>query len=157
MSEISLGADAPGQWSILTDAERAASILTPDQCMIEADGKSAWFIRGCLSVPIQHTDEEFTWGVWCSLSAKSHDEISQHWDDPERIHLGPHFGWLSTAIPHYPDTMFMKTMVHHQAPGLRPLIILEPTDHPLSVDQREGISSKRMKAIVESAFHDFDE
>ena len=37
--------------------------------------------------------------------------------------------------------------------GQRPLITLEPTDHPLAVEQREGITMARVQEIAEAAFH----
>ena len=60
---------------------------------------------------------------------------------------------LSAALRGYPDTENLKTMVHPREPGLRPLIELEPTDHPLAVEQREGISQDRLAQIVEDWLH----
>src|SRR5215831_8075762 len=44
----------------------------------------------------------------------------------------------STKVPGYPDTAFLKTMVHQREVGVRPSVELEPTDRPLAVDQRDG-------------------
>jgi hypothetical protein len=38
----------------------------------------------------------------------------------------------------------LKTMVHTQPVGVRPSIELEPTDHPLAIEQREGITVARV-------------
>lgn len=59
------------------------------------------------------------------------------------------FGWLSTDIPCYPDTINLKTIVHMKEVGLCPIIELEPTNHLLAVEQREGISLERIKEIAE--------
>ncbi|MGG0791910.1 DUF2199 domain-containing protein [Peribacillus simplex] len=40
-------------------------------------------------------------------------------------------------------------MVHTRPIGLRPSIELEPTNHPLSLEQREGLGFKRIKQIAE--------
>jgi hypothetical protein len=37
--------------------------------------------------------------------------------------------------------------------GERPLLELEPTDHPLAVHQREGIPFERLREIVAGAMH----
>jgi hypothetical protein len=50
------------------------------------------------------------------------------------------FGWFSNQVPGYPDTLNLKCDVSPRDDGMRPLITLEPTDHPLAVQQREGIS-----------------
>jgi hypothetical protein len=37
--------------------------------------------------------------------------------------------------------------------GQRPLVELEPTEHPLAVEQRQGISMQRVQAIAEALLH----
>ncbi|MFF0296871.1 hypothetical protein ACFYS8_16970 [Kitasatospora sp. NPDC004615] len=37
--------------------------------------------------------------------------------------------------------------------GQRPLIELEPTDHPLTVEQRAGITRDRVREIAEAVLH----
>jgi|SRR6516165_585556 hypothetical protein len=152
-NEISFGADAPVQWALISDQERAKSELGGEQCVIEADGQRQFFIRACLEVPIKGTARTFTWGVWISLSEKSFLEMSEHWDDPGRTRRGPYFGWLCTKIPEYPDTVFLKTTVHQRAVGQRPIVELEETDHPLSVDQRSGVDALRMQEIISKVLH----
>jgi hypothetical protein len=64
------------------------------------------------------------------------------------------FGWLSTSIPCYSEvTMHLKTMVHTRKLGIRPYIELEQNEHPLSVEQRNGISIKRVQEIAEYLLH----
>jgi hypothetical protein len=41
----------------------------------------------------------------------------------------------------------LNTQVHLRGGNLRPRIELEPTDHPLAVEQREGISFARVEEI----------
>jgi hypothetical protein len=66
----------------------------------------------------------------------------------------PMFGWLMAALPTYePSTLSLKTMVHTRPLGLRPLVELEPTDHPLAVEQREGITLARVQQIAEQLLH----
>jgi hypothetical protein len=153
VAEISFGADAPVQWNLISDEERAKSELSPEVCVIEADGQRHFFVRACLDIPIAGTDRAFTWGVWVSLSEKSFLEMSVHWEDPSRTSLGPYFGWLCTKILEYPDTVFLKTMVHQRAVGQRPTVKLEKTDHLLSVDHHNGIDPARMQQIISTLLH----
>jgi len=69
----------------------------------------------------------------------------------------PFFGWLNTALPFYGDTLNLKTMVHLRDDGLRPLVIVEPTDHPLAVAQREGISTETVEEMVSALLHPIEE
>jgi hypothetical protein len=157
IESTSFGASAPLQWGLLSDAERARSLLGPEQCEIECDEGKSYYIRACLDIPITGNDRSFTWGVWCSLSEKSYREVSEHWDDAERTSLGPYFGWLCTSIPGYADSAYLKTRVHQRGLGVRPAVELEPTDHPLAVDQRLGIPMERLMAIVTKLLHQSDD
>jgi len=153
LDEISFGADAPMQWDLLTTAERSRSMLSGEQCEIDSKDGRSFFIRAVLEIPIRNTNSSFTWGVWCSLSEKNYIEISEHWCDTNREQLGPYFGWLCTKLPYYPDSMFLKTMVHQRAVGLRPRVELEPSAHPLSVEQRDGIEENRLREIITKLLH----
>lgn len=153
IQDISFGAVAPLQWDLITEEERSQSELTGELCIIQAAGETSFYVRACLDVPIRGTDHSFTWGVWVSLSQRSFGELTEHWEDPARTTLGPYFGWLCTQVPEYPETVFLKTMVHPRAVGERPLVELEATDHPLSVDQASGIELTRMQEIVQNVLH----
>ena len=51
-------------------------------------------------------------------------------------------------LPLYPSTENLKTRVHLRDDGVRPYIELEPTDHPLAVEQRNGITVDRVAEIL---------
>ena len=65
---------------------------------------------------------------------------------------GPFFGWLSNVFPNYPATLNLKTLVHVRA-EVRAAIELEQTDHPLAIEQREGISMDRVREIISRVMH----
>lgn len=153
LAELSLGAEVPEPWLKLSAAEREGSELGAETCIIRADGETHRFVRAILDVPIAGTEAEFSWGVWVSLSEQSFAEVEAHWTDPTRVQLGPHFAWLCTRVPGYPDTLFLKTNVCQRPVGMRPLVTLEPTDHPLAVHQREGIAPEELRRIVVEELH----
>lgn len=148
---LDFGADAPLPYENIPAAERAARCdLTSDLCVI--DGQE-FFIRGCLEIPIVNGDRPFTWGVWVSLSPRSFQRLGEIWDTPGREAEPPFFGWLCTALPLYPETLLLKTNVHTRPLGQRPFIELEPTDHPLAVEQRRGIALARVREMVAQLLH----
>lgn len=53
----------------------------------------------------------------------------------------------------YPDTLLLKTHVHTREVGTRPYIELEATEHPLAVEQRNGITGARVREIGELFEH----
>ena len=69
-----------------------------------------------------------------------------NFDTPD---IGPFFGWLSNNISLYDrSTWAMKTMARFQGNGKRPLIELEPCDHPLYLDYSQGITLERAPAVI---------
>lgn len=143
---LSYGAKAPDLWRPQY-AEDADSMLTGDLCSIKGQ---AFFIHGLIEIPVRDTGEIFSWGVWCSLSAPNFARVVEHWQDEDRDQEPAYFGWLSTELSLYGvSTINLKTQVHTRSIGWRPFIELEPTGHPLAVEQREGISAARVAAISE--------
>lgn len=104
--------------------------------------------------PRRPWSSEFEWGVWVSLSQRNFLRMHELWHTPGRENEPPYFGWLSTEIPVYrPSTLSLKTQVHTRPVGERPLIELEPTDHPLAVEQRAGITVARVQEFAELLLH----
>jgi hypothetical protein len=147
---FSYGALAPAYWDEnMKDGER--TILGGEQCVI---GGEQFYVRARLVLPVLDSPDEFDWGVWVSVSKPSFARICDLWTDPERIKEPPYFGWLATELPIYePTTLNLKTRLQSQAIGVRPTIELEPTDHPLAVEQRTGITMARVQAIAEMLLH----
>jgi hypothetical protein len=132
------------------DEREQRAILASDTCLI--DERHA-FIDGNLELPIIGSDRPFSWDVWVSLSLPNFERVYRLWEQPGREAEPPYFGWLSTRLPGYPETLSLKTMVHTREVGRRPRIELEPTDHPLAVEQREGITMARVQEIAELVLH----
>ena len=119
--------------------------LTSDSCVIAG---RFFFIRGCIDIPIIETDEQFTWGVWVSIKEENFFLWQDHYETTRRSHLGPFFGWLSTQLPVYPETLHLKTMAHLRDEGIRPYIEVEHSEHPLALEQHEGMTLDRALEIV---------
>jgi hypothetical protein len=145
------GPDAPAYYYMIPQEERAKrTLLSPDQCVIDDEH---YFICGNIDIPIIGHDELFSWDVWVSLSEKNFARAHELWTTPGRESEPPYFGWLSSHLPGYPETLALKTNVHTREVGRRPFIQLEPTDHPLAVEQRTGITWDRVQEIAELILH----
>ena len=146
-----LGFDAPLAYHQLTPAERAASgALTSDTCVIAGE---QFYIRGVLDIPVQGMDRSFGYGVWVSLSPANFARYKELFKSADPSAEPAYFGWLCNSLPGYPDTLSLKTNVHLQPVPRRPFIELQATDHPLSLEQREGITVERLRAILEANEH----
>jgi hypothetical protein len=103
--------------------------------------------------PVRGEAKALVWGVWASLSEQSFRAWLETYQQDHRSHVGPFFGWLNAWLKPYPDTVGLKTRVHLRDHGQRPWIELEPTDHPLAVEQRNGISVERVAEIYSIMQH----
>lgn len=83
------------------------------------------------------------------MSKVNFKQTLELWETEGRVHEEPSFGWHSTAIPGYPETLNLKTNIHTRPVGVNPFVELEPTNHPLAIEQREEITLERVREIHE--------
>ncbi|MFD4658879.1 DUF2199 domain-containing protein [Kitasatospora sp. NPDC058444] len=136
---------APDAWDPALEAD-PHSMLSSDQCVIRGEH---FFVKGLIEIPVLGSEDVFSWGVWVSLSRSNFARAAELWETDGRESEEPYFGWLCTWLPVYePDTINLKTHVRTRPVGQRPSIELEPTDHPLAVEQRTGITRDRVREIA---------
>lgn len=138
-----IGMDRPDAWwAVQDDAQEHHVELTPDTCIIDDD----YFIRGVIEIPIIGEREPFGFGVWVTQRRENFYTYVDNFDSDA---IGPFFGWLATEISFYPvATTLLKALAYFRRGGQRPRIQLQPTEHPLSMDQHNGISLARAWEIV---------
>lgn len=146
---LDYGYDHPDYWSESLKGS-VGCFLNSDLCVIE---KRDYFVRGLIEIPILGSERSFRWGVWTSLSKPNLDKMVKLWNDQKLLDEPPYFGWLSNSINFYPQTLNLKANVRSRTIQERPYIVLEPTDHPLSVEQQCGITQERLCEIVEHCSH----
>ena len=130
--------------------QREDIFLTEDLCVI---AEKWFFVRGCIEIPVIGYEDPFIWGVWVSLSENSFMEFQELLEIEERDNFGPYFGWLNASISVYPETENLKTMVYIRNNGIRPYIELEKTDHPLALEQQNGITIERVSELYAAIAH----
>ena len=91
-----------------------------------------------LLIPVEDYVHDFGLGVWLSQSRESFETYMENYDSAG---IGPFFGWFSNSLPFYEEeTLSLKAKAHFQGDNQRPLVELEPVDHPLVKDHKQGIS-----------------
>ncbi|MBK1866533.1 DUF2199 domain-containing protein [Aestuariivirga sp. YIM B02566] len=133
---------SPAYWKDGLDPE--TSRLTSDLCKIEDED---FFLRCLLEIPIRETNVSLGWGVWSSVSRANFDLYVAEYDSDNPS--GPFFGWFSNSLPGYAETLSLKCSLQPQNSGLRPILELEPADHQLAIDQRDGITVERALEFIE--------
>jgi hypothetical protein len=135
----------PDDYFSIPELERAGRIeVDEDTCAI--DGQF-YFLRGTLEIPVIDGSESLVFGAWVSVSKASFDRYLQIKDTEEWQAEASMFGWLRTSIEGYPDTVNLKTDVYARGPEARPAIELQSSDHPLALQQRQGVFMKDLKDI----------
>lgn len=136
--------DAPDYYHGVPEAERGdRAKLDSDLCVVDDEH---YFIRAVCPIPITGTDEQFSWGVWVSLSSENFARYAETFDRDDQSGLGEMFGWLCNSIAGYPSTLHLQTTVVPQDGNQRPLVWINDAhaDHPLYGEQRDGVGRDRL-------------
>lgn len=153
---ISYAADFPDSYACLSDKEREErAVISSDQCIID---KEKYFLRGLIEIPIIGFNECFLWGVWVSIWKEAFDEIDEYWQTCDREKLiGPYKGRINNGLAEYsPSTFNLKCTIRVQPIGSRPLFFIDEPEHPLAIEQRDGISLERVQQIASALIHKND-
>ena len=129
----------PDPYFGIPESEREQRIRsTSDTCVIDV---ADYFIRGVILIPVHGASEAFGVGVWVSQKRENFETYLENFDSPS---IGPFFGWLSNRLSFYEkSTWALKTVAVFQGNNQRPLIEIEPSDHPLYADYSKGITVDR--------------
>ena len=148
----SLGSTAPNfYYSIPEDELEKRTFLTSDTCVIDDEH---FFVRGCLEMTVIGIDEIFSFGAWVSLSKENFEKFEDLYEESNRDKNDPMFGWFSSWVwPFYETEENIKTRIHLRNNGIRPFIELEPSEHPLSVAQQNGITAEQVIEMYEYYVH----
>jgi hypothetical protein len=125
-------------------------VITADQCVI--DGRE-FYLRGRILVPVQGLDAPFVWGVWAEVSPMSFLRANDLWHVQGREQEPVFPGWLNNDLFLFGNTLNLELAVHTQPVGERPLFTISNPEHPLAIQQREGISIENVQDIAEMILH----
>jgi hypothetical protein len=147
---LCFGIEAPWK-ALVPESEFEQRVdLTPDQCVVD---EKVFFIRGHIEIPIHDYPEPLAFSVWSSLSEASFLHMCEHWEANDRASEPPYFGWLCSPVAAYPSSIHLKLSVQSRAPGFTPLFIIEQTDHPLAIDQHNGITIAKWHELTYQLLH----
>ncbi len=145
---LCFGGEFPDYYFSVPPEEREQRIeISESLCVID---KEHFFHRGRIIIPITDYKENLTFNVWTSISEENFSIRNNLWSDPNRINQQPYFGWLQTIVPTYGNTINIKTIAIEQEIGLIPNIKVVEENHPLTIDQQNGITFKVAVEKVEA-------
>jgi hypothetical protein len=143
---LTFGNDFPDYYYSVPPDEREQRVeMQPSLCVVDGEH---FFHRGRLTIPIKDYEEDLIFNVWTSISEDNFRKRNDLWENPERVHEKPYFGWLQTIIPTYGETLNLKTLAVENEVGLIPTITMIEDGHALTDDQEKGITLDRAMQIV---------
>jgi hypothetical protein len=151
--EIALcfGAEFPDYYYAIPPEARASRVeMEKSLCVIDEEH---FFIRGHLVIPILDYPEPFILSVWTTLSKDSFVEVNTLWNDPERTKAKPYFGWLQTEPTPFAPCLNIQTLVHTREVGAVPFVEVIEENHPLALDQTNGISIEKATELSRALLH----
>lgn len=148
-----LGFDAPYFYHALSEPEKEEiAELSTDFCVIRYLDQTHHFIRVVLNQKIIDSSEALQYGVWVSLSEKSFNDYKGHFNSSD--HLTTYFGYLSSQLPNYENTLSLRTNVQTAPDNDRPEIFPheDQMDNPFVHDYYEGITREEAERRIHAAF-----
>ena len=125
-------------------------VWTPEQCVIDSKD---FYLRGRIPIPVDGLEEPLIWGVWAEVSPMNFMRSNELWQTEGRELEAAFPGWLQTEIPIYGNTVNLEVKVQTQVVGMRPHFAIVDGEHPLAVEQQEGLLLERLEEIAEMMLH----
>ncbi|WP_083805523.1 DUF2199 domain-containing protein [Asticcacaulis excentricus] len=147
---LCFGIDAPWRAFAADDEFERRVFLNKDQCVVD---DRHFFIRGHIRIPILKKQDYLEFSVWSSLSEDSFCHMSDRWDALDRADDTPYFGWLCSPIRSYGSVIELPLSVQCREPGLVPIFTVTQKDHPLAIDQSNGITIAQWHKMALSLLH----
>jgi hypothetical protein len=124
--------------------------ISSDLCSVD---DAHFLVRTVLEIPIRDTDKTFAFGAWGSLSRENFKTYERELYNPAPA-FGPFFSFLASSLMPYPDIYEVEPRAAmHFRPAKRPLLVLDRCDHPLALDQHEGITVNKVAEIYAAWGH----
>jgi hypothetical protein len=114
-----------------------------------------YYLRGVIELPILGLDEVFLWSAWARVWQEDYEDFADHYHDEGReTTTGPYKGRLGNNLMGYdPTTLNLRCSIKVQRVGVRPLFIVDEPEHPLALEQRNGITLQRAQQIASLLYH----
>lgn len=148
---LDVSIEYPDSILALSDEDKAKYVDRPCRSLMSWRNK-VFFVRGIIEIPILGTDDHFRYGAWTRIEKKDYKKFVKAWVISKRKDtiVDEHiYGYFSCTMPPnlYPSAYNLYAIVCDRA-DIAAGLVLEPTEHPLSLEQHNGITMERVHEIV---------
>jgi len=136
----------PDAWLRLTEAEQSRGQCNDDLCRTP---DQQCFVRAVIELQlIGGPEPTFEIGAWVQLAPAAFDRYVDTFKDSNQSRIGRLPAVLSNEVRAFPGSLWLRGILAPQDNLQRPFLLLDPTDHPLGVAQREGVSFAKVLEII---------
>jgi hypothetical protein len=156
LSELEPSFERPDAYFAIPGDERAARCWNGDtMCVLRTpEAPDRFYLRVVLPIPVRGEPQPFCWGVWVEVAEPDFTMVYDRWDDPDQSSATPFPARLANGLHDMPPTVGLPGSVRLTSPTTVPSFELAPElDHPLAVDQREGVYSERLLEWLSPVLH----
>jgi hypothetical protein len=156
LSDLEPSFERPDAYFEIPCEERAARSWNADtMCVLhDPDAPDRHFLRVVLPIPVRGEERWFCWGVWVEVTEADLTTVYDHWNDPDQANRPPFPARLANGLLDMPPTLGLEGSVRLTSPTTVPSFALAPEcDHPLAVDQREGVYPERLLEWLAPVLH----
>lgn len=125
--------------------------LTENLCIVD----DYYFHKGELMIPINDYPKDLIFNVWMTITKENFELRNTLWHDPERLKQQPYFGFLQNIVPTYDNSFYLKALACENNVGFTPDIVVIEENHPLRIDQLNGITLKEAHEKVQLILKDW--
>ena len=144
-----LAYSSPSYYDNLPDQKKEdIAELDEDFCIVKEEENTYYFIRVVLNQKVKNHHEDLQYGLWVSLSEKSFKDYQINFKNES--HETGYFGWLSSFIQDYDNSVSIPMDVQTKKGNERPEIIPhKETDHRFVRDYYDGITGHEAQRRVD--------
>ena len=103
---------------------------------------------------LDHPGDPFGWGVWAEVDETDFRLLVETLEDPLRAEQAPVRGHLDADLPYDVPTRGLPVLLHQNPPGeVNDITISGAGEHPVAVEQRNGITETRVAEINHRLLH----
>jgi hypothetical protein len=130
-------------WALKKEERELRARSNSDLCELD---KKRFFVRAIAFIPITETEKRFGWGLWAEVDAAAFERYLRLYEVDARGEPAVS-GRIANSIRGYPSLEGHPVDVVFGTASERPTLTLHLSPHPLSLEQRKGISIARVHEI----------
>lgn len=142
LEEMELTFKRPADAARMSPGERREHLQeSSDLCIIRGE---RFFIRAVLPLPVKSRADPYRIGLWVEVAQSDFERVYELWDSEEQRSEPPIPAVVANDIPITPGALGHAAELRLVGPSFRPDVLLQPSSHPIYIEQRSEIDVHRI-------------